>query len=293
VTTPAVPDPSAPPGCGAGEPRRRLDRTKVLAARFRAASDRPYLATSLYSLTIIEDERVSTMGVDKHWRCYVSPSFVDRLPVDQLAAVWIHEVSHLLRDHHGRADLLPAAVRADRHRVNVAQDLEINDDLLADGLPLPADRVDPAGMGLPTGNLFEQYLPMLPPSLTIHCDCGSGADGHGRPWDTGPDGLAVSDVEAQAIRRATAHAIRDAKSRGTIPNGWVRWAGQILEPVVDWRRALAGAVREAAAWASGAVDYTYQRPSRRSAALRGIGCRRRGSTTPRNAAERREGRWYV
>ncbi|XVV17658.1 vWA domain-containing protein [Actinoplanes sp. CA-131856] len=40
-----------------------------------------------------------------------------------------------------------------------------------------------------------------------------------------------------------------------------------MEPTVDWRRALAGAVREAAAWAAGTVDYTYQRPSRRGAAV--------------------------
>ncbi len=44
----------------------------------------------------------------------------------------------------------------------------------------------------------------------------------------------------------------------------------MLEPVVDWRQVLTGAVREAVAWAGGAVDYTYRRPSRRSAALRGV-----------------------
>ena len=42
------------------------------------------------------------MAVDRHWRCYVSPGFVDRTPVEELAGVWVHEVSHLLRDHHGR-----------------------------------------------------------------------------------------------------------------------------------------------------------------------------------------------
>jgi predicted metal-dependent peptidase len=41
-------------------------------------------------------------------------------------------------------------------------------------------------------------------------------------------------------------------------------------PAVDWRRVLAGAVREAVGWASGAADYTYRRPSRRSSALRGV-----------------------
>ncbi|MFG3423595.1 VWA-like domain-containing protein [Micromonospora sp. NPDC048063] len=250
----------------------RLDRTKLLAARFRAAQDRPYLATALYSVTVVESPDVPTMGVDRHWRCYVSPGFVDRLPVAQLAAVWIHEVAHLLRDHHGRADRLPVGQRRDHHRINVAQDCEINDDLVADRLPLPPDRIEPKTFGLPAGLLFEAYLPMLPPQVCeagAH-DCGSGAHGVDRPWER--DGVGgVSAVEAGAIRRETAHAVRaHVRSRGTVPAGWERWAAQVLEPRVDWRRALTGAVREAAAWAGGAVDYTYHRPSRRAAATRGV-----------------------
>ncbi|MGW4297317.1 VWA-like domain-containing protein [Micromonospora chersina] len=52
---------------------------------------------------------------------------------------------------------------------------------------------------------------------------------------------------------------------------------------VDWRRALTGAVREAAAWASGAVDYTYQWPSRRSQVLRGVVLPRLRQPVPRVA----------
>ena len=260
-----------------------LDRTKLLAARFRAATDRPYLASALYSLSVVESAAIPTMAVDRRWRCYVSPEFVDRLPVVELAAVWVHEVAHLLRDHHGRADLLLPDERHDRFRVNVAQDLEINDDLLADGLALPADRVDPVGLDLPTGLLFEEYLRRLPPSIRRH-DCGSGAHGEARPWDLpgGGDHSEVSDVEAQAVRRSTAAAVRQAaRTRGTVPQGWKRWADTVLEPVVDWRRALTGAIREAAAWAAGAVDYTYQRPSRRSTALRGVVLPRLRQPVPR------------
>ncbi|MGW1814903.1 vWA domain-containing protein [Streptomyces sp. NPDC002125] len=249
-----------------------LDTTKLLAARYRAATDRPYLASALYALTVVPSDEVPTMGVDRHWRCYVSPGFVDRTPVAELAAVWVHEVAHLLRDHHGRADLLPAADRRDRHRVNVAQDCEINDDLVADGLPLPAGRLEPRLFGLPEGQLFEAYLTALPPSAWIH-DCGSGAHGEPSPWEpdaaAGPPG--VGGVEAESLRHHTAEAMRaHVRSRGTLPGGWKRWADEVLEPTVDWRQVLAGAVREAAAWAAGAVDYTYRRPARRSAALRGV-----------------------
>jgi hypothetical protein len=44
------------------------------------------------------------MAVDRYRRRYVSPTFVDRTPVEKLAGVRVHEVSHLLRDHHGRSD---------------------------------------------------------------------------------------------------------------------------------------------------------------------------------------------
>ncbi|GAA2459562.1 VWA-like domain-containing protein [Actinomadura vinacea] len=248
-----------------------LDRTKLLAARYRAANDRPYLASALYSLSVVPSGRVPTMGVDRHWRCYVSPSFVAATPVTELAGVWIHEVAHLLRDHHGRASRLPAADQRDRGRVNIAQDCEINDDLLADGLPLPEGRMTPGLFGLEDGRLFEAYLPDIPPQ-DHHPDCGSGAHGVAAPWDQDGPGLPrVSPVEADALRRATAEAIRaHERSRGSVPAGWRRWAEEVLEPTVDWRRMLAGAVREAVAWAGGAVDYTYRRPSRRTAAMRGV-----------------------
>lgn len=249
-----------------------LDRTKLLAARYRAATDRPYLASALYALSVIASEGVPTMGVDRHWRCYVNPAFVAATEVPQLAGVWIHEVAHLLRDHHGRAGRLPPEDQRDRLRTNIAQDCEINDDLIADRLELPDGRVVPADFGLPVGQLFEAYLPRLP-RTTPTLDCGSGAHGIPSPWEIPPlDGHpTVSEVEAESLRRHTAEAIRaHHRSRGSMPGGWIRWAEQVLEPVVDWRTVLAGAVREAVAWAGGAVDYTYRRPSRRTPALRRV-----------------------
>ncbi|GAA0899609.1 VWA-like domain-containing protein [Virgisporangium ochraceum] len=250
-----------------GAVRPPLDRTKLLAARFRAAQDRPYLASALFALSVVESADVPTMAVDGAWRCYVNAGFVDRIPVPQLAGVWIHEVAHLLRDHHGRAERLPTVDQRDRARVNIAQDCEINDDLVRDRLSLPPGHVTPATFDQPDGKLFEWYLPHIPPSP--ECPrCGSGAYGGAEPWDLAPTaGSRVSPAEAQAIRRYTAEAVRAyERSRGTIPAGWKRWADDILEPTVDWRQVLAGSVRQAIAWASGAVDYTYRRPSRRSAA---------------------------
>ncbi|MBG0828742.1 hypothetical protein HS041_13290 [Planomonospora sp. ID67723] len=259
-------------GGTSGEERgAALDRVKLLAARYRAAGERPYLASALYALSVVPSAGVPTMGVDRHWRCYVSPAFVEATSVPELAGVWIHEVAHLLRDHHGRADRLAAADQRDRFRINVAQDCEINDDLLADRLTLPEGRMEPRLFGLPEGLLFEEYLPRLPAHVRAP-DCGSGAHGRPAPWELGDaSGTAgLGPVEAEALRRHTAEAMRaHQRARGSLPAGWRRWAERTLEPVVDWRRVLAGAVREAVAWAGGAVDYTYRRPSRRTPALRG------------------------
>jgi len=247
-----------------------LDRVKLLAARLRAATGWPYLATALYALSVVPAEGVPTMAVDRFWRCYVSPAFVDERSVPELAGVWLHEVSHLLRDHHGRAERLPSADRHDHRRVNVAMDIEINDELLAEGVALPAGRVAPDSFDLPAGLLFEDILRRLPRFAEREVDCGSGAHGHAGPWELPADGPApaVGPVEAEAIRRLTADAVR--RTAGTAPAGWRRWAERVLEPTVDWRQVLAGAIRDAVAWTGGAVDYTYRRPSRRSAALPGV-----------------------
>jgi hypothetical protein len=71
-----------------------LDREKLFAARLLATRARPYLATALFALHPVESKRTPTMAVDRYWRCYVSPAFVERTSVEHLAGVWVHEVAH-------------------------------------------------------------------------------------------------------------------------------------------------------------------------------------------------------
>lgn len=254
----------------------RLDLDKLYAARLHAARVRPYLATALFALGTVESRRVPTMAVDRHWRCYVSPAFVDRTPVEELAGVWVHEVSHLLRDHHGRSDRV-ARERgltgpAQRLRMNIAADCEINDDVYGDGLALPEGAVLPASLGLPEGELMEDYLRRF--RLGPHTqdfawlDCGSGADGLAREWDLGPDGAhGLSAQERDAVRFRVAQGITGRP--GSAPKGWRRWAEEAFHPPQHWRELLAAAVRSAATGAGGGDDYTYGRPSRRSAGVPG------------------------
>ncbi|WP_067812923.1 vWA domain-containing protein [Nocardia inohanensis] len=271
-----------------------VDRTKLLAARFRAATDRPYLATALYALTFVPTGLVPTLAVDARWRCYVGPEFVARNEVPALAGALIHEVSHLLRAHFERAERL--AEPAHPLLVNIAQDCEINDDLVADELVLPAGALLPATFELPEGRMFEEYVRSIRAELERQSgsgaggfgdnelpqrlaerygfdigappDCGATPGGRGWEAEAGRDTPAVHPAEAAALRKTTAEAVRaHDRTAGSVPEGWRRWADHTLEPVVDWRIKLGGGLREAISWAGGAVDYTRRRPARRGAAV--------------------------
>lgn len=254
-----------------------LDLEKLLAARLYAARVRPYLATALFALHPVESRLVPTMAVDRHWRCYVSPGFVDRTPVEELAGVWVHEVSHLLRDHHGRSDRVAVEREltgpGERLRMNIAADCEINDDAYGDGLAHPEGVVTPELLGLSEGELMEDYLRQfrLGPYTQglAWLDCGSGADGLDREWDLGPDGAhGLSTQERDAVRFRVAHGITGRP--GNAPKGWQRWAEEAFHPPQPWRDLLGAAIRSAASGPGVGEDYTYGRPSRRSAGLPGV-----------------------
>ncbi|OXY92312.1 DUF2201 family putative metallopeptidase [Streptomyces diastatochromogenes] len=254
-----------------------LDLGRLFAARLHAARARPYLATALFALHPVESRQVPTMAVDRHWRCYVSPAFVDRTPVEDLAGVWVHEVAHLLRDHHARGDRV-ARERGlhgpgERLRMNIAADLEINDDVYGDGLVRPRGAVTPRQLKLPEGELMEDYLRLfrLGPRMQALAwlDCGSGADGLEREWDLGPDGAhGLSEQQRDAVRFRVAQGITGAP--GDAPQGWQRWAEEAFHPPQPWRELLGAAMRSAVSGAGSGDDYSYGRPARRSAGVPGV-----------------------
>ncbi|MEU0542795.1 VWA-like domain-containing protein [Nocardia sp. NPDC005978] len=257
--------------------RTPLDLEKVAAARLLAVRARPYLATALFAMRLVESSRTPTMAVDRYWRCYISPVFVDRNPVEELASVLVHEVSHLLRDHHGRSDRFAALHNltgpAERLRMNIAADAEINDDAFGDGLIQPEGAVLPATLNLSPGELMEDYLHQfrLGPRTAAMAwlDCGSGADGSDREWDLGPDGAdGLSQQETDAVRFRVAQGIIGRP--GNAPAGWRRWAEDAVHPPQPWRELLGAAVRSAVSAGGSGDDYTYGRTARRSTALPGI-----------------------
>jgi predicted metal-dependent peptidase len=114
------------------------------AARVRASYQRAYFAPALFNLVPVRTDLIASMAVDAQWRLYYNEAWLTAHTVEENAAVLIHEVSHLLRDHAARKQA--AAVR-DIALWNTATDCEINDDLTTEGLPLPDDPPRPGNYG--------------------------------------------------------------------------------------------------------------------------------------------------
>jgi predicted metal-dependent peptidase len=255
---------------------------ELQAARIRAAYQRSYFAPALFNLNPVRTDLIDSMAVDCYWRLYYNDGWVATHSVEENAALLIHEVGHLLRDHEGRKK---AAGATDHRRWNTAGDCEINDDLHTEGLPLPGDPPLPAKYGLESGNIAEMYYKLLPmPPRTdgrnstdnrerSSHDCGSGAHGERRFWELPADdenegGVAgVDRLKAELVRREVARRIDEISPYSNeVSLGWRRWARATLTPKVDYLATIRHAVRRALRDSTlGRYDRTYRRPHRRQA----------------------------
>jgi predicted metal-dependent peptidase len=247
----------------------------LAAGRIWAASRFPYLATGLFGAQVVAAPGIGTVAVDESWRLHADPTLTAGWTPAQLGSVLVHHVCHLLRAHAERAAAVGVPPDQARRWVRAA-DAEINDDLVPAGLDLPGEPVLPGHLGAENGLLAEQYY--AAGAVTGHAfrpsgqaagdgwnlDCGSGADGCQRPWDSaGAAGLSPWQARL-LVRQVAQDCVRHGREAGSVPAGLLRWADELLEPTIDWRKALAAEVRRAVADTAGAVDYSYRRPSRRA-----------------------------
>src|SRR6185295_15117325 len=132
-----------------GLDRKRDGYSRALqAARVRASYQRAYFAPALFNLVPVRTELIASMAVDAQWRLYYNEEWIASHSVEENAAVLIHEVSHLLRQHDARKR---ASGVMNAGLWNTAADCEINDDLAAEHLPLPGNPPHPDDFGLPRG----------------------------------------------------------------------------------------------------------------------------------------------
>jgi len=105
-------------------------------------------------------------------------------------------------------------------------------------------------------------------------DCGSGADGLDRQYESGEPGpdnpqSGLSDIEGRMVRKDVAKEIRKAaKSRGNMPGGWERWADDELGVAkYNWRKELRKVVSRSMHTIPGDSLRSYKRLSRRCASI--------------------------
>ncbi|MGH2331786.1 vWA domain-containing protein [Thermoanaerobacter mathranii] len=263
---------------------------KVQAARFKLINEKPYVAAALLSLQTIEFSGLETMGVDQKWRLYFDPKVAEKWDVDEIKAVLYHEVLHMLRSHHNRLGNFPNRI------ANIAADAEINDDLLEEGFKLPEKPITPAAINMPKGLLAEEYAEELMKRTEQEIQkilsdftiadisspkpgsgvCGSIATGTYEPWeekDNESNVPGLTETELEIIKRNTAKEIRvyeQTHGRGSIPAHLSRWAEEILNPKVNWKRELAAVIKNTISSISGRVDYSYRRPARRQSTVKDI-----------------------
>lgn len=249
----------------------------LAAARLRVLSRTPYYAAALLAMRPRETPGLGTFAVSADWVLFWDPAAAERWGVPGTAAVLVHELGHLLRDHAGRRG------DRDRRKWNDAGDAAINGDLIAGGWVLPDAPILPEHYGLPAGRTAEEYYgvpPPPPPTPPTPPPQGPGQDNPPAPGTRGGScggcvtgetaGGGLPTMQQDLARRAVAEAVRSAagSGRGDIPAGLRAWADLQMEPPrVDWRRRLASLVRGTLAQAAGGSDYSYARPSRRSAGM--------------------------
>ncbi|WP_420443133.1 DUF2201 family putative metallopeptidase [Candidatus Poriferisodalis sp.] len=267
---------------------RQAAQRRMRAARYWIATNCPYYMTALFRCPLRTTDHVDTVVIDRNWRIWANPAHINTLTVGQTAVELMHVLNHALRGHHHRAQ----HTIADPFLAlawNVAADCEINDDLL-DGLAyrtaeLPDHWLTPWKLHMGDSQTAETYYRRIlggdridpdtgavawldQGSGDVHrhsADCGSAATGITPHWEPPADPHTPSDTQARMLRRRTAqHALdHEQQDPDTVPEALLRWAHEQLDPQIDWRRALAAALRRAAHHRTGDNDYTWTRPPRR------------------------------
>lgn len=280
------------------EADRKTQRTRIAQARFRACELYRFANFAILQLHMVETFQVPTMAVDRYWRCYWNPAFVEDLTIDQIAGVILHEMNHLLFQHHRRA---PTNLWQDQRRCflwNIATDMAINEGLYHDGIRLPRGVVLPwASEGdfneyveLRINLTAEQYFLLLDRNYPQGGGLprmgqwggfgnGSGSDGTRKPWEApapNPTDLLGGGSEGEndpnivpGIPEADSAAIvnrlaKEAAMRGAgVGSAEWRKTCEVLVPKVDpftrLSRILARVMRKVVG-----QDYTsYERPNRR------------------------------
>lgn len=255
---------------------------KIQAARVILLHKMPYLASALFAVTFVPNPHVQTMGIDRWWRVYYNPDQLEKWTIGEVAAVILHEVHHVLHDHHDRS-VARGITPEDHLRWNIAADIPINDGL-TEGLEdkaaashmtikLPEGCVYSSTFGFEKGLLAETYFDLLESKVVKVYVLANGSEGSGAGTGKVPGEAEEGEPkpgetpDAAQVRFEVASAGRE-HAKGQAPGSMPGWMKELIdnvlgEPKIPWQRLLKTYVRRIIRMASGRTDYTFTKPARR------------------------------
>ena len=197
------------------------------AARVRASYQRAYFAPALFNLIPVKTDLIASMAVDSRWRLYYNDAWLAAHTVEENAAVLIHEVSHLLREHEARKQAAAVEGRArsgtppptarsttiSRRGTAAARRSAAARQVRTEHRRERRDLLPPAAASRASGRSKHASIDGQQTSQHRLHDCGSGAHGERRPWELPDDdgepgrraGRRSSQSGARAARRRAAH----------------------------------------------------------------------------------------
>ena len=178
----------------AGPPDLRINADegeshRIRIARILVSRDFPYLSAPLYLAVLVETPEVETAQINERLHLLFNPKWTRTLDDRELKGLLLHEIYHWLRGHTGaRGQKAYSLVRAELpgveeglawNLVNLAADLEINDDIphQGSGYALPRGGVLPENLGLQPGGILEAYVKEL--LKRLEGEAGPDEDGKG------------------------------------------------------------------------------------------------------------------
>ncbi|RYD66475.1 MAG: hypothetical protein EOP83_04945 [Verrucomicrobiaceae bacterium] len=256
----------------------------IVAARVQLLFDKPFFGNVAARLILVDaTDWCGTAATDGR-HLYYNREFIKSLQKDELMFLVAHEILHCIYDHLGRRG------GRDPKLLNMAQDYVINYTLIEDRCGKMPD------MGLydkrfPDTMLSEEVYEILKKeSVTIRMpldehldllgedpkedgdqDGNGGQDGKGQKYvdvtvmgKNGPPKLTEEDIaKIRSEIKASVIQAAQAAGAGNVPRGVARMIEDLINPKLDWRTLLDAHIRS-----SVKDDYTFQRLSRKTSALR-------------------------
>lgn len=246
-----------------------------------------FYATLMMQKPMVENASIETLQTNGE-TIEFNPAYLDTLTMGELQGTIAHELMHIYNLHHTRMG------GRDLEQWNEACDYAINDILINGGMELPKGAlIDPRYKGKSAEAIYDELTKQKQqqqpkpdpngqqqqqgqqgggqnqPSPSGQGNQPPSGNGQGQPQKQPQMGIGgvtpspaktvseLKEVEAKA-KQELAKAMTVAKQMGTLPGGMDRIIEKILQPVVDWREALARFVTEIAH-----NDYNFSRPNSR------------------------------